>query len=469
MCYIDMPSDNNGRMTVEQQHQQSNVGGGVGGGGGGYYSSTQDLFLQPDVRQQDSHMVMTGVQKPRKWKRLNVDTRFCDDYNVNTNGMLVLGSSSSTQMMQQPVANFNLTLPERVNEIRSMRVTHLELPLTFYNVSDSLGNNTLVLTKVATGVSATVVVPNAQYATATALVAAINTAISGLAAFGGGAVVFSVVNNACVITNNLAGAAALTVTFGSLPQGKSVPCSERYAMVNAVQSLVPTGVALNDATSANPNARRGADNALSMRPEDFYTSSQRTLRQAAAAQCLKPATVGAAAAAAAAAAGAVNTGATNSNLNLNIQDMDALPFRLGWLLGFRATTLAKLSVTVPAGGAGVTGSAFVDVNGPRYLYLVVDEFLNGNPHTFTTMLKTSQMRNNVLARVSISNNANVGGAAFGSVLTANSSNGLLVSDTRTYSNKVNLQRLNVQMVNELGVPMNLNGLDFSFCLEMECE
>jgi hypothetical protein len=71
--------------------------------------------------------------------------------------------------------------------------------------------------------------------------------------------------------------------------------------------------------------------------------------------------------------------------------------------------------------------------------------------------------------VSISNNANVGGAAFGSVLTANSSNGLLVSDTRTYSNKVNLQRLNVQMVNELGVPMNLNGLDFSFCLEMECE
>lgn len=449
-----------GIFTTERKRMESRAGGD------GYYSSTQDLFLQPDVRQQDSHMVMTGVQKPRKWKRLNVDTRFCDDYNVNTNGMLVLGSSSSTQTMQQPVANFNLTLPERVNEIRSMRVTHLELPLSFYNVSDSLGNNSLVLTHATTGESATVVVPNAQYATATALMAAINTAISGLATFGGGAVVFSVVNNTCVITNNLAGA-ALTVTFGSLPQGKSVPCSERYAMVNAVQSLVPTGVALNDATSANPNARRGADNALSMRPEDFYTSSQRTARQAAAAQCLKPAKVGSGSGAAA--AGAVNTGATNSNLHLNIQDMDALPFRLGWLLGFRATTLAKLSVTVPGAGGRATGSAFVDVNGPRYLYLVVDEFLNGNPHTFTTMLKTSQMRNNVLARVSIINSALLGGAAFGSVLTANVSNGLLVSDTRTYSNKVNLQRLNVQMVNELGVPVNLNGLDFSFCLEMECE
>jgi hypothetical protein len=94
--------------------------------------------------------------------------------------------------------------------------------------------------------------------------------------------------------------------------------------------------------------------------------------------------------------------------------------------------------------------------------------LNGNPHTFTTMLKTSQIKNNVLGRVAV-NMAAATGAPFGTILTASTSNGLLVSDTRTYLNKVNLQRLNVQLVNEMGVPMNLNGLDFSFCLEMETE
>jgi len=48
-------------------------------------------------------------------------------------------------------------------------------------------------------------------------------------------------------------------------------------------------------------------------------------------------------------------------------------------------------------------------------------------------------------------------------------NGLLQTDTRSYNGKVDLQRMNVQLVNEQGIPMNLNGLDFAFCLEMEYE
>lgn len=424
----------------------------MSGTGGGYFSN-QELFMQPEVNQHNSHMVMTGVHKPRKSKRLNVDTRFCDDYNVNTD--------SVNPAAPQPVANFNMTLPERVNEIRSMRVTHLEVPMTFYNVSSTLGNNSFVLTN-STPASATITVPNGQY-TAPTLIAAINTAIAAASGFTG--VSFSTGSSApffCSITN--ASASPVTVTFGTLPQGKSMPCSERYPLTTPVQSLVPTGVALNDSTAANPNTNRQN---ITMKPPDFYTSSQRTQRQAAAAQCLKSASTPGRTPASALTT-AVNTSSSNPNLFQNIQDMDVLPFRLGWLLGFRATTLARLSVTVAASGGSVASPAMMDVNGPRYLYLVVDEFLNGNPHTFTTMLKTSQIKNNVLGRVAV-NMAAATGAPFGTILTANLSNGLLVSDTRTYLNKVNLQRLNVQLVNEMGVPMNLNGLDFSFCLEMETE
>lgn len=396
--------------------------------------STQELFMQPEVTQHNAHMIMTGVKKPHKSKRLNVDTRFCDDYHVMTNALV------------QPVANFNLTLPERVNEIRSMRVTHLEVPLSYYNISDTLGNNSLVLVTAGAATATTVTVPNGQYTAAT-LIAALNVATT--------VVTFALSNsNFCTIVNNNT-VAAVQVVFGTLPQGKSIPCSERYPLLTAVQSLIPSSVPLNDTTAANPN---GARQNITVRPEEFYTSSQRTARQAAAAQCFKSAS------AAAVNTTAINTTAANSNLNMNIQDMDVLPFRLGWLLGFRATSLAQLSVTIPPAGGKVTSPAFVDLNGPRYLYLVVDEFLNGNPHTFTTMLKTSQIRNNVLARLNMNS-----AYPFGSILTANLFNGLLVSDTRTYADKVNLQRLNVQLVNELGVAMNLNGLDFSFCLEMECE
>jgi hypothetical protein len=47
--------------------------------------------------------------------------------------------------------------------------------------------------------------------------------------------------------------------------------------------------------------------------------------------------------------------------------------------------------------------------------------------------------------------------------------GALVSDTRSYTGKADLQRLNIQLLNEFGNPVNLNGLDISLCLEIEHE
>lgn len=49
------------------------------------------------------------------------------------------------------------------------------------------------------------------------------------------------------------------------------------------------------------------------------------------------------------------------------------------------------------------------------------------------------------------------------------SNDDLLSDVRSYTGKVDIQKLNVQLVNENGIAMNLNGADFSFCLRLEHE
>jgi len=87
-----------------------------------------NLFLEPKVKQYGSHMVMSNVNKPTKTKYVNVDTKFSDEYN---NFM---------------VANYNITLPERINDVKSLTVANMELPMSFYNISSALGNNSFQIT-----------------------------------------------------------------------------------------------------------------------------------------------------------------------------------------------------------------------------------------------------------------------------------------------------------------------------------
>ena len=131
--------------------------------------------------------------------------------------------------------------------------------------------------------------------------------------------------------------------------------------------------------------------------------------------------------------------------------------RLGWLLGFRDLTYTF--------SGKLTSEFLVDLSGPRYLYLVVDEYTGGNQKSFVSPLPTSVINKNILARIAM-DNKNYG---FMEIIPANERNGLLVSDTRSYTGKVDLHRLNVQLINEDGTIMNLNGADFSFCLRIEHE
>lgn len=138
--------------------------------------------------------------------------------------------------------------------------------------------------------------------------------------------------------------------------------------------------------------------------------------------------------------------------------------KLGWLLGFR-----KPSYTIPGYSTSTNyqmSESSYDFNGPRYLYIVIDEFANGNQNSFVTPQSNSLINKNILARIAIMP-AIYGG--YGSILIANHFNGPLLSNTRSYTNKIDITKLNIQLVNEYGYPVNLNGLDFSFCLEVEHE
>lgn len=132
--------------------------------------------------------------------------------------------------------------------------------------------------------------------------------------------------------------------------------------------------------------------------------------------------------------------------------------KLGWFLGFRNT-----SYTITT--SETTSEAILDFNGLRYLYLVVDEYTRGNQNSFLAALPSSLVKKNILARVSI----NAITFPYGTFLPANNFNGYLLSDKRSYSGKVDIQKLSVQLVDDIGMPVSLNGLDYSFCLEVEHE
>lgn len=140
---------------------------------------------------------------------------------------------------------------------------------------------------------------------------------------------------------------------------------------------------------------------------------------------------------------------------------------LGWLLGFRTPTFTFTGTELTDYiNNGLTSSAIANLSGPRYLYLVVDEFTSsGNQSSFVSPLPNSLINKNILARISVSKQD----YPFGSILPANLSNGLLMTDVRSYTGKVDIQKLNIQLVNEFGNVIYLNGDDFSFCLKIEHE
>jgi hypothetical protein len=302
------------------------------------YFDNKELFAGPKVSQYGSHMVMTNVTKTPKMKYVNIDTKFRDEYNTDF------------------TTDYNISLPERITDVRSISVVNMEIPNTFFNISKNLGNNAMKIT--SSGTTEILVVRDGNY-NETSLLLELNDRVDALPA---------------PFTN-----LAFDVSF------------------NKITVTPSTGTF----------------------DFDFGVDSNGAFTK------------------------------------YNFKSL------LGWLLGFRNQKYTGVAST-----SKLTSEYFYSLTGPRYLYLVVDEFTsNGNPNSFTAPLPSSAISKNILARISLDNAV----YPFMQVIPANKSNGYLLSDVRSYTGKVDIQKLNVQLVNENGTAMNLNGADFSFCLQIEYE
>ena len=299
------------------------------------YYSNGDLFMEPKIQQYGNHMVMTNVHKSTKTKHISIDTKFRDDYDYT-----------------QP-ANLQIVLPEIVNDVHSMRVTNMEIPMSFFNISANLGNTYFKITNVA------------------------NTEI-------------------IKIDDNNYDAASLQTEITA----KLAASTHGKQLVFTINNMGKTNI------STTPDITIDFD---------------------------------------------VDKSGNSDKFNFK--------HKLGWLLGFRKTSYDIVN------GTNTVSECILDLSGPRYLYLAIDEFSKGNQNSFVSPLSSSLINKNIIARISLDKSQ----YGYGSILPANTYNGLLATDKRCYTGKVNLQKLQIQLLNETGIPMNLNGYDFSFCLEAVCE
>ena len=141
-----------------------------------------------------------------------------------------------------------------------------------------------------------------------------------------------------------------------------------------------------------------------------------------------------------------------SVLSTGSVDKYNIKHKLGWILGFRS---AKYTITDTS---TIVGESIVNLIGTKYLYLVIDDFSKGVENTFITNSNKQQ----IIAKVILNKQI----YPFGSILPASPANGLLMSDVRKYSGNTQLHKLSIQLLDDCGLVVDLNQIDFSFCIKV---
>jgi hypothetical protein len=137
-------------------------------------------------------------------------------------------------------------------------------------------------------------------------------------------------------------------------------------------------------------------------------------------------------------------------------DKYSLKSKLGWCMGFRES-MYDLS-----NEKEIVSEAILNMNPFQYLFISVDDFHPNNPNSFIAPSTLSYMNSNILGRVSLAPSA----YPFGGSIVASHMTGLLLTDVRKYEGKTDIQKLRIQILDEFGVVVDLNKMDFAFVLEI---
>jgi hypothetical protein len=278
-------------------------------------------------------------------QNINIDTRFRENYYATVS------------------SNFNVNLPLKLSKVVSLQLSALELPTTFYTISQIYGNNFFVLEIKNEESPLIVTIPDGYY-DYFGLQQYINNFLSSQISSSYSQIKFLIDN--------------------STPQGTGPRCGSGKMVVGSISGTI--AFSINFVTDRYGN-------------DDKQTP---------------------------------------------------LPLKFGWLIGFRDGYYENNTTYVSEG--------LVNVIGPRYLYLVVDDFNNSVLDGFYSAFTSSVLNKNILARISLQ-------GSVPDILTKDTFS--LITTPRQYFGPVDIQKLHIQMLDEYGRILNLNNMDYSFCLTFQ--
>ncbi len=126
---------------------------------------------------------------------------------------------------------------------------------------------------------------------------------------------------------------------------------------------------------------------------------------------------------------------------------------LGYLLGYRELTYK--------GNNALVSVALWDLTSNKHILLVDNDFQKNRENFYIngTLPENNISDTNILARISVSNTKFTIGFDDGSDK---------VNKERIYNGPITLDRLEFKLLNEYGMEIDLNNMDYSFALELKC-
>jgi len=149
---------------------------------------------------------------------------------------------------------------------------------------------------------------------------------------------------------------------------------------------------------------------------------------------------------------------------------EPLPFFLGWNLGYRLNVYESGPGSVDASGNIMLPPAIVSegicyIKGPQYMFVAVDDYNNNVNNYYVSAYADSINSKNILARLNLSSVLQSNG-----IYQTGEDDGFStqVNRSRNYFGPVNIERLRITLYDEYGRIINLNNMDWSCALMFEC-
>jgi hypothetical protein len=130
---------------------------------------------------------------------------------------------------------------------------------------------------------------------------------------------------------------------------------------------------------------------------------------------------------------------------------------LGWMLGFRTQKYVHNTASALAYSI-YTGEAVVDIHGPKYFYLDIDDHQYFVHHNIIGIYEESYLSKNILAKIPLFLDSND--------VIMKQEEGKMFKQ-RKYTGLINLDRITVKLLSPYGTVLDTNGIDYSFTLQLE--